>query len=230
MNSLLRVLSMAEMHGRDLLRHRVAVGLLIVLPLSFYFSSIGQGGEHAFVAGGVGMAFSISGATLFSILSSREVDQRLVLSGYRPIELLLGRLLFLGPFGLAIAAGFSTLMWIVSDPARPWLLAYGVAMVALVAVPFGLAVGAAVPNELEGTLVLIGVVGMQLATRSGAIASKVLPFYGARRLIDSSAQSSGAIAWPSLLTVAYAFALLGLARLFVSQRVSIQRHGTLSSS
>jgi hypothetical protein len=230
MNSLLRVLSMAEMHGRDLLRHHVAVGLLIVLPLSFYFSSVGQEGERAFVAGGVGMAFSISGATLFSILSSREVDQRLVLSGYRPIELLLGRLLFLGPFGLLIAAGFATLMWTVSNPARPWLLAYGVAMVALVAVPFGLAVGAAVPNELEGTLVLIGVVGMQLATRSGAVASKVLPFYGARRLIDASAQHDGAIAWPSLLTVAYAFGLLVLARLFVSQRVSIQRHGGLSSS
>ena len=176
------------------------------------------------------MAFSISGATLFSILSSREVDQRLVLSGYRPIELLLGRLLFLGPFGLVIAAGFAALMWTVSNPTRPWLLVYGVAMVALVAVPFGLAVGAAVPNELEGTLVLIGVVGMQLATSSGAIASKVLPFYGARRLIDASFRHGGAIMWPSLLTVAYAFGLLVLARLFVSQRVSIQRHGGLSSS
>jgi hypothetical protein len=31
------------------------------------------------------------------VLSSRDVDQRLVLCGYRPIELLLGRLLFPGP-------------------------------------------------------------------------------------------------------------------------------------
>jgi hypothetical protein len=58
----------------------------------------------------------------------------------------------------------------------------------------------------------------------------VLPFYGARRLIDASAEDGRAIAWPSLLTVAYAFGLLALARLFVSQRVSIQRHGGLSSS
>lgn len=230
MSALLRVLSMAEMHGRDLLRHRIAVGLLIVLPLSFYFSSAGQDGEQAFVAGGVGMAFSISGATLFSILSSREVDQRLVLSGYRPIELLLGRLLFLGPFGLVIASGFSLLMWTVSDPARPWLLAYGVVMVALVAVPFGLAVGAAVPNELEGTLVLIGVVGLQLATSSGALAAKVLPFYGARRLIDASADGTGAIMAPSLLSALYALGLLALARLFVSQRVTIQRHSSLTTS
>ena len=229
MISLRRVLSMSEMHGRDLLRHHFAVGLLIVLPLSFYFSSASQAGTHMFVAGGVGMAFSISGATLFSILSSREVDQRLVLSGYRPIELLLGRLLFLGPFGLVIAAGFSSLMWGISHPTHPWILVFGVAMVALVAVPFGLAVGAAVPTELEGTLVLIGVVGMQLATTSGALASKVLPFYGARRLIDASSHENGPIAWPSLLTLGYALGLLVLARVLVSQRVSIQRHGGLSS-
>ena len=35
----------------------------------------------------------------------------------------------------------------------------GVAAVALMSILFGLAVGAAVPRELEGTLVLIGVVG-----------------------------------------------------------------------
>ena len=38
------------------------------------------------------------------------------------------------------------------------------------------------------------------------------------------------IAWPVLLTVLYAFGLLVLARLLVSQRVSIRRHGDLSSS
>jgi MFS family permease len=163
MDSLRRVLTMGEMHGRDLLRHHAAIGLLIVLPLSFYLSAASSNSERAFVAGGVGMAFSISGATLFSILSSREVDQRLVLSGYRPIELLLGRLLFLAPFGLVIAAGFAGLMSVVSHPARPWLLGLAVGVVAAQAVPFGLAVGATVPRELEGTLVLIGVVGMQLA-------------------------------------------------------------------
>jgi hypothetical protein len=224
-----RIVTMAEMHGRDLLRHHVAVGLLIVLPLSFYFASASEDGSEPFVAGGVGMAFSISGATLFSILSSREVDQRLVLAGYRPIELLLGRLLFLGPFGLTIACGFTVLMWAVSHPDRPALLLFGVAMVALMAVPFGLAVGAAVPNELEGTLVLIGVVGMQLATSPDTIVAKLLPFYGPRRLIDAGDGHDGAILWPSLLTIAYALGLLLVARLFVAQRVSIQRHEELSS-
>ena len=71
---------MGEMHGRDLTRRHVALGLLVALPLSFYLASSAQATE-SFVAGGVGMAFSVSGATLFSILSSTEVDQRLVLGG-----------------------------------------------------------------------------------------------------------------------------------------------------
>ena len=218
---------MCEMHGRDLIGHHIAVALLIALPLSFYFSSASESSSDAFVAGGVGMAFSIAGATLFSVLSSSEVDQRLVLAGYRPIELLLGRLLFLGPFGLMIASGFTILMWAVSHPMRPGLLWFGVAMVALQAVLFGLAVGAAIPNELEGTLVLIGVVGMQLATSPDTIVAKLLPFYGPRQLIDASAHGAGAIAWPALLTAVYAAVLLIVARLFVSQRMSIERHGAL---
>ncbi len=230
MRSLRRVLTMGEMHGRDLLRHHAAIGLLIVLPLSFYLSAANSNSENAFVAGGVGMAFSISGATLFSILSSREVDQRLVLSGYRPIELLLGRLLFLAPFGLVIAAGFASLMSAVSHPARPFLLGFAVAMVAVQAVPFGLAVGAAVPRELEGTLVLIGVVGTQLATKPDAVVSKVLPFYGPRQLIVAGAHDHGAIARPFALTVAYALVLLVVARVFVARRVRIERHTELRPS
>ncbi len=227
MDSLRRVLTMAEMHGRDLLRHHAAIGLLIILPLSFYLSAASSNSERAFVAGGVGMAFSISGATLFSILSSREVDQRLVLSGYRPIELLLGRLLFLAPFGLVIAAGFAGLMSVVSHPARPWLLGLAVGVVAAQAVPFGLAVGATVPRELEGTLVLIGVVGMQLAMGPDVFAAKLLPFYGPRQLIVAGAHDQGSIARPLLLTTVYGLALMIAARVFVARRVRIERHAEL---
>jgi len=104
-DALRRIAIMAEMHGRDLMRRQVALGLLVALPLCFYLASMGSGGR-AVVAGGVGMAFSVSGATLFSLLSSEEVDQRLVLGGYRPLDLLLGRLGFLAPLWLAIAALF----------------------------------------------------------------------------------------------------------------------------
>ncbi len=223
MESFRRVVIMGEMHGRDLTKRHAALGLLVALPLSFYLSSAGTG-DKAIVAGGVGMAFAVSGATLFSVLSSGEVDQRLVLSGYRLHELLLGRLAFLGPLGLALAAAFGALMSTVSDPARPWLTFVGVAAVALLSIPFGLAVGSAVPRELEGTLILIGVVGMQLAMSPTSTLARLLPFHGPQVLISSSLSADGPIAWPLALTFLYGAALLVLARVLVARRVAVTRH------
>lgn len=227
MGSLRRILIMAEMHGRDLTRRHVALGLLVALPLSFYLAS--RSGDRAVVAGGVGMAFAVSGATLFSILSSSEVDQRLVLGGYRPLELLLGRVMFLAPLGSVIALAFSGLMVLASGPARPWLTVLGVEAVALQSIPFGLAVGAGVPRELEGTLVLIGVVGLQLAVAPDSLVSKLLPFYGPQELISSSLSSTGPILAPLLVTALYGLGLLFLARLFVSRRVEVTRHARTGS-
>ncbi|MBL0205080.1 MAG: hypothetical protein IPQ14_12345 [Candidatus Microthrix sp.] len=223
MKALQRVLIMAEMHGRDLTRRHVALGLLVALPLSFYLAS-SRDNTQALSAGGIGMAFAVSGATLFSVLSSQNVDQRLILGGYRPVDLLIGRLLFLGPLGLVIAAGFSVLMSVISHPARPWVLLLGVALVALQSVPFGLAVGSALSRELEGTLVLIGVVGMQLAVGPDAAIAKFLPFYGPRRLIEGASQQQAAILGPVVQTVLYGLVLLVVARLFMNRRIAVQRH------
>ncbi|QXC59667.1 ABC transporter permease [Aquihabitans sp. G128] len=218
-----RILIMAEMHGRDLTRRHVALGLLVALPLSFYLAS-SRDSSQALSAGGIGMAFAVSGATLFSVLSSQGVDQQLVLGGYRPIELLVGRLLFLGPLGLVIAAGFTALMSAVSHPARPAVLVLGVALVALQSVPFGLAVGSALPRELEGTLVLIGVVGMQLAVGPDAGVAKVLPFYGPRQLIEAATGNGGAVLVPVAQTAVYGVALLLVARVFMDRHIAVEHH------
>jgi hypothetical protein len=225
-NTLQRLVILAEMHGRDLLRRHVAVALLVALPLSFYLTSAGNG-PSAMAAGGVSMAFAVGGATLFSALSSIEVDQRLVLCGYRPLELLAGRLVFLGPLGIVIAGGFTALMVALSHPADAALLLLGVVMVALQAVPFGLAVAAIAPRELEGTLVLIGVVGIQLATGAGSVVAKLLPFYGPRRLIELGVSGHGGTAGPLLQTALYGLALLAVARIFIGPRLSVARHGSL---
>lgn len=224
MTTLSRMAMMAEMHGRDLLRRHIALGLLVALPLAFYFSSA-RNGRDAIAGGGIGMAFAVAGATLFSALSSLAVDQRLVLSGYRPVELLLGRLAFLGPLALVISGAFAALMSALSHPANPWLLGLGVAMVGLAAVPFGLAVGAVVPRELEGTLAVIGVVGMQMSAGSGSLLAKLLPFYGPRRLIDTAVYGHGGVAGPLLQTAAYAVGLLVVARLFLGPRLAVRRSG-----
>lgn len=218
-----RVILMAEMHGRDLLRRRGALGLLVALPLSFYLTSAGRD-TRAPVTGGIGMSFAVSGAALFSIMSARAVDQRLVLGGYRPIELLLGRLGFLGPLAITLAAAFTCLMAGLSGPARIWVVGFGLALVALQAVAFGLAIGAAVPRELEGTLALIGVIGVQLSTDSSSIIAKALPFYGPKRVIEAGVGMHGPILIPAVITLAYCVGLLIASRLMISRRVFVRRH------
>ena len=211
------------MHGRDLVRRHAAIALLVALPMSFYLSSIG-GGRDAVGTGGVAMAFAVGGATVFSALSSSEVDQRLIMIGYRPIELLVGRLLFLCPFGIVLSGFFTALMAPISHPEDPAVVLLGVSAVAAVAVPFGIAVAAVVPRELEATLVLIGVVGIQLAVDHTSTVAKLLPFYGPRLLIEDGLVGHGGVAVPLLEAASYAVGLLVIARIFIGPRLSIRNH------
>jgi hypothetical protein len=70
------------MTGRELVRRRVALGLLTALPLAFYGAQAHHS-SHAAVTGGIAMAFSIAGASIFAALTARPVDERLVLAGLR---------------------------------------------------------------------------------------------------------------------------------------------------
>jgi len=206
-----RVLVPAKMTGRELLRRHVAMGLLTGLPLAFYGSSVSGSPNHAAITGGIAMAFSVAGASIFAALTARPVDQRLVLAGYHPYELLIGRFLFLELFGTVVAAVFSVVMALGTGPAHPVLLGVGVELVAITSVPFGLAVGALAPHELEGVLVMIGVVGIQLTLDSTQIIAKFLPFWGPQRVIGYSVSVSDSTGLAPLVAVLYAAALLGVA-------------------
>jgi len=213
-----RIFVPAAMTGRELLRRHVAMALLTGLPLAFYGSSLSQAAHHAAITGGIAMAFSVAGASIFAALTARPVDQRLVLAGYHPYELLLGRLLFLELFGVVVSALFSVVMVLGSEPAHPVLLGLGVELVAVISVPFGLAVGALAPHELEGVLILIGVVGIQLTLASTQTIAKLLPFWGAQRVISYSVGVSDSIGFAPLVAIAYPSALLALAAYIVHRR------------
>ena len=79
------------------------------------------------------------------------------------------------------------------------------------------------PNVIFAIL-MIGVVGMQLAVGPDAAIAKFLPFYGPRRLIEGASQQQAAILGPVVQTVLYGLALLVVARLFMNRRIAVQRH------
>ena len=212
-----RILVPAVMTGRELARRGLALGLLTALPLAFYGASSNHS-DHAITTGGIAMAFSIAGASIFVAMTARPVDQRLILAGYRPWELLLGRLLLLELFGVLVAGIFSVVMVFGSSPSDPWLVAGGVGLVSLSSVPFGLAVGEIAPHELEGVLVLIGVVGVQLTLDSSQAASRLLPFWGAARLMDRAGNVVSTIGPAVPVDLLYAVALFVLAIYIMHRR------------
>ena len=225
MTSARRVIAASRVDARQLWRRRRALVLLTALPLAFYAASSGHN-PRAVVIGGIALAFSLVGAPIFASIASRAVDQRLVLMGYRPTELLLARLLVLEAYGAAVALGFSAVMIARSDPPDTGLLVAGVMMVAVVAVPFGLVLGGLSPGELEAVLVMIGVVGIQLTLDQAARLGELLPFWGPRRLLEGSLGDSISTPHAVETAVAYAAALLVLTcatavrRLRIADRVS----------
>ncbi len=216
-----RFLVPGEMTGRELLRRPVALGLLTALPLAFYGAQADHS-DHAVVTGGIAMAFSIAGASIFAALTARPVDQRLVLAGYRPHELLLGRVVLLELFGLVVAGLFSIVMVLGTSPADPWALVAGVVLVAVMSVPFGLAVGTLAPHELEGVLILIGVVGIQLTLESTQTIAKLLPFWGPDRLIQRSIDPTISAGAAVPVVIVYAIGLLGAAAYVMRRRAPVR--------
>lgn len=212
-----RVGTVAEMQGRDLLRRRRAVALLAALPLLFYVSQL-PGNEvlDPLVAGGIGMGWVAAGAALFSALGSRRVDPRLVLAGYRPSELLLGRLLLLEGLAVVLAAGFGALMTVTSRPAQPAALLLALVTTGLIAVPLGLVIAAVLPQELEGTMALIGIIGIEMAIQPP---TPLLPLYGPLKLMEQAAGDGAGSGGPLLHAMAVAALLLAVALVLWARRL-----------
>jgi hypothetical protein len=218
---MVQVLAVAEAHGRSLLRRRSALVLLALLPLAFYAALAGHT-DRAITVGGVASAFSGGGAAVFSRLAARGVDRRLVLAGYRPFALVLGRLVVLQSLGLVLSTLTATVMVVGTSPSHPGDVFLGVALVGAVAVPLGLALGAGLAKEMEATLVLIGVVGIQLTVDSGSTLAKALPFHAASQLLDAGV-GGAATPWANLLLgVSYGGVLLVLAWALWARRASLR--------
>jgi hypothetical protein len=192
-----RVLTIATTQGRDLLRRHLALVMLASLPTLFYLSvagqhiSKGQDPWNLNIAV-IGVAWAVAGGAFFLALSSRRIDQRLLLAGYRPAELVLGRLVFLQAFAFLIAAVY-TVLFVARSSATAGPLVLAVAVTALIGVPLGLALAAVLPRELEGTLALIAIIGIQTSLPPDLAIAPALPFYGPIKLIQTSWNSHGAI-------------------------------------
>ena len=177
---------MGRMQARDLSRRRVAMVMLTALPLLFYLSTASADGSFVLIVGGLGVGWSLAGAGLFIGLGSRQIGPRLALAGYRPWEMLTGQIGMLAILAIPLVLFFSAVILIGEDPVAPSDFVMGVALTALVSIPLGLFLGSVAAGELEGTLGLIGVLGVQMSLPATAGFASSLPLYGPITLVESS--------------------------------------------
>ncbi|MEV1328108.1 hypothetical protein AB0J20_00855 [Micromonospora costi] len=177
-----RTLVVAETALRELVRRRSVLVILLLLPLAFYLSRRGDhlGQSIRFVCLGVGWALST--AALFAGSAARGIEPRLRLSGYRSLHLALGRLLALWTVGVGLSVPYFVLILVDQHDVRYGAIALIMVLTVVVAAPLGLLLSAVLPRELEGTLVLLTVVGLQMVMDPAGSASRALPFWFSREI------------------------------------------------
>ena len=216
--------TVAEMQLRDLMRRRTAVLLIAALPMTWYLAELAAGVSYAVGTGVLGMAWSTATAPLFAVLGARHVDQRLVLAGYRPRDIVLGRLIALLNIATLLALLFGVVMVIGSRPTRPGDVFLALLLTAVVSTPIGWLTAALVPRELEGTLLLIALVGLQISIPVGE-AEWLVPYWAPLRLTDYERSPIGAL-WPTLQALTWGVVIGVVAIALWRRRVRLRGSAT----
>jgi ABC-2 type transport system permease protein len=128
---------------------------------------------------------------LFQVISARRGDERLVLCGFSRTTLLATRLVTV--IGAAIlAAGVSLAVLWVTISVNGAFIAFGALLAGgIIYGLLGMCVGALIPRELEGSLVLVFIVDVDVAITSGLFATTTaipsfFPLYHPHALLESA--------------------------------------------
>ena len=168
-------MAICRAHARELYRRKMTILLLLGLPLAFYLLAGNDGLAISFAT--VGFGWSIAIMSLFSTQSLRAITPRLALLGFRPAEIVTGRVLSIGCYGAVIG----TLLFLIlrtDDVVRsPSHLALSLGIGVVGSCMAGLAVGAISDRETETMLFLIGLVSLTLVAPSDSTLAELLPMF-----------------------------------------------------
>jgi hypothetical protein len=184
-----RTTAVARATVTELLRRRVVVVLMVLVPLAFYAARHDLVGQSIRFAG-VGLAWALSTLAAFAGIAGQAIDPQLRLSGYRAGELLAGRVLGLAALAVPLAALYAGVILLDRDLARPGGLLLGLGLTVIVALPLGLLVAAVLRRPLEAAIALLVVSGISMIVDPAAAAARALPFWSFREVgtwtIDSA--------------------------------------------
>ena len=173
---------------RELLRRRVAMGLLVALPAAFYLTNVGSSSASLFAAG-LGVAWAAGAGALFTTQGAAVIEQRLRLTGFSRIELALGRSAVVVTIAITVSVVTIPMVWVISQPPKPVGLVMGVVTMTAVAGSLGMLLGVVTSRDLESTIALIGVIGIDVSLANDDRFGYVLPLRGPIELMRYSSGS-----------------------------------------
>lgn len=210
-----RVLAVAQAQVRELLRRRVSIVILIMLPLVFYWATNGDPFAITFATTGLGWAISI--ITLFQALSMTAISPRLRLAGFTALDEFMGRILCSALFGAILSAGLWLYVRTDENVRDQTSLAIAFAFSLLGATALGLASAAIIGREMEATLFLVGVVGLQFPIDPWGSLAKFLPLYASERF------SADTVGWETRSLTTVALWTLGVSAVLIIASLIVTR-------
>jgi hypothetical protein len=224
-----KVAVVAEMALRELMRRRSVLVMLLLLPLAFYLSrrSSHTGQSIRFLCLGLGWAFSA--AALFAGGAARAIEPRLRLSGFGSGHLVLGRLCALWTLGAVLSVPYWILIRFDQDNVRYGAVALIMALTVAVSAPFGLALSAVLPRELEGTLLLLVIIGLQMMMDPAGSATRALPFWFSREIGTYAVDHTDGSYLERGLVHGMAFAAALIAVVLTVSAIRLRRRGHMTN-
>lgn len=166
---------------RELLRRRTAMVLMTLLPLCFYLVRLDQPGQALrFLT--LGLGWTVATLSLFSSVTARELDGRLLTAGFSSRAVIWGRQLAVLAVGTVLACAYVAVVAVHQGGDRLPSVLVLLFTTVLVAAPLGAAVSLLLPRELEGALALLAVMSMQMLADPAGTGAKLLPFWSSREI------------------------------------------------
>ncbi|WP_259390616.1 ABC transporter permease [Actinomyces sp. 2119] len=183
----------AQVTVHELFRRRGALALTLLLPLTFYLVRLDTHWTALRLLA-MGLGWAVATLALFTQVSSRLIDRRLVVAGARPQSLWAGRHLAVLLLGWVVAVVYAALVLGTAgdDLEHPGAVVVMLVLTATAAVPLGSLVAALVPRDLEGAMLLLAVMAVQLLVDPEEEWTRILPLWSARELASYVVEPLGA--------------------------------------
>lgn len=222
---------------REHLREPLTLALLVVIPIFFiliFASVLGEfakalggslaGNATAAISAGWAAAFLCGALAYFQVSSSRGADRRLAYAGFGAWRVALARLAASAVLGVLVSVIAFVTLWLRSGVEHPVHAAAAIFAFALIYIGIGAFIGALVPSQLEGSLLVVLVFSVDAFSGPTMTSSGGLLSYGPTRaasellIAAGSGQTSASSSWYEVLAAVAVAILIALGAFLMSAR------------